>query len=371
MDRLGEGDRRMTVKTGRRWFGLTHLVVVLALGRVGCHHPGSCRSCGDPKVPVVEAPKELNKVTYPPYMIETPDVLLIDVLRVVPLPPYHISALDVLFIQVTNTLPGEPISGQYTVEPEGIVNLGPSYGTVTVIDMTLDQSKAAIEEHLRRILRMPQVSVVLAQSRGVQLVRGEHLVRPDGTVSLGLYGAVYVVGLTLEQAKAAIEQHLSKYLLRPEVAVDVAGYNSKVYYIITDGAGFGEQVVRVPATGNETVLDAMTQIAGLSAVSSRKRIWVARPAPAGNCPDQILPVDWNGIVRGGETATNYQILPGDRIYLMAEPVVTLNTYLNRVIAPIERVFGFILFGTETVRVLQNRSGGGTGGGTGTGTGTGL
>ena len=45
--------------------------------------------------------------------------------------------------------------------------------------------------------------------------------------------------------------------------------NSKVYYIITDGAGSGEQVFRFPVTGSETVLDAISQIGGLPPVSSK------------------------------------------------------------------------------------------------------
>ena len=54
--------------------------------------------------------------------------------------------------------------------------------------------------------------------------------------------------------------------------------------IITTFAGNGEQVVRLPITGNETVLDGISQIGGLSAVSSKK-VWIARPAPASpSCP---------------------------------------------------------------------------------------
>ena len=38
--------------------------------------------------------------------------------------------------------------------------------------------------------------------------------------------------------------------------MDVQGFNSKLYYVILDGGGAGQQVVRLPVTGNETVLDA-------------------------------------------------------------------------------------------------------------------
>jgi protein involved in polysaccharide export with SLBB domain len=48
--------------------------------------------------------------------------------------------------------------------------------------------------------------------------------------------------LTVDQARQRIEKFLSQSLVRPEVSVDIAGYNSKTYYIITEGAGFGDGV---------------------------------------------------------------------------------------------------------------------------------
>ncbi|HEX4589795.1 MAG TPA: polysaccharide biosynthesis/export family protein [Gemmataceae bacterium] len=315
----------------------------------GCH--GICEP-----VPVVDAPRELQKVSLPPYVIEPPDILLIDAVRVVPLPPYKINPLDALFIQATNTLPNEPISGIYPVEPDGTVKLGVSYGAVQVADLSTDEARSAITKHLQTIIKEPQVVVSLAQSRAMQQIRGEHLVRPDGTIGLGVYGQVYLAGLTLDQAKAAVEVQLSRYLYRPEVSLDVGAYNSKVCYVISDGAGNGEQVVPLPITGSETVLDAVGKVGGLSPVASKKRIWVSRPAPPGCGPDQVLPVDWVSVTQRGQTATNYQVLPGDRVYVMSQPVITFDTYLARIYAPIERTFGIVLLGTTTVQQFNNRNG---------------
>ena len=43
-------------------------------------------------------------------------------------------------------------------------------------------------------------------------ISGERLVRPDGKISLGFYGEVYVAGLTPTEAKEKIIQHLRKYI---------------------------------------------------------------------------------------------------------------------------------------------------------------
>jgi polysaccharide export outer membrane protein len=325
----------------------------------GCLSP-QIKPPADSKLPV-----ELNKASLPTYVIEPPDILLLDVIRVVPKPPYHIEPLDALFIRVPEALTAEPIQGIYVVEPEGTVALGASYGKVAVVGLTMDQAKAAIENHLRKLLKSPETFVAIAQSKGIQQIRGEHLVRPDGTISLGTYGGVYVTGMTIAQAKETVERHLSEFIVHPEVSVDILAYNSKVFYVITDGGGFGQQVIRLPATGNETVLDAIAQVNGLPAVASKNHIWIARPAPAGQSQDQVLPVDWNAITECGKTATNYQVFPGDRIYVKADALITLDTWLAKITNPINRLFGTILLGNETIVSLRDRPGTAS---TGTGTG---
>jgi polysaccharide biosynthesis/export protein len=291
-------------------------------------------------------PRELCKTVLPPYVIEPPDILWIDAAHLVPRQPYALRTLDVLRIRVAQALPGAPIDGLYPVEITGVVNLGPPYGAVMVAGLPADQAQAAIETQLKKFLREVILSVSVAEISARQQITGEHLVAPDGTVSLGSYGLVSVVGLTLPQAREAIRCHLAQYLDDPEVSVDVFGYNSKVYYVVTQGAGLGDAVYRFPVTGNETVLDAITQVNGLTQVSSKK-IWIARPSPG--CDQvQVLPVDWDGITAQASARTNFQVLPGDRVFIADDPMVALDTRLAKLFAPFERVMGFSLLTVGTV-----------------------
>ena len=305
------------------------------------------------EVPSSTLPSELNMMTMPPYTVAAPDILLIDAQRLVPLPPYNLQPLDVLYLFSPSSYEENPINGPYPIDPDGTINLGLDYGgKLRVADLSTDQIEQVVANRLSELkIKDPEVSASILQTQGTQQIAGEHLVRPDGTVSLGSYGSVYVAGMTLPQIKATIEQHLSQYLYRPQVSVDVYAYNSKFYYVITDFAGAGEQVVKFPSTGNETVLDAVSQIGGLSSVSS-KRLWIARPAPNG-CGDQILPVDWKGITRRGTTGTNYQLFPGDRLFVMSNPLSKFDTVLARTLAPVQRTLGATLLGVATVRTLQN------------------
>src|SRR5262245_53499671 len=321
-----------------------HLFLFAALP-VLCFALAGCKSCGC--LPAAHVPRELDKTTLPDHIIEPPDILLITGVRLIAKPPYRIEPLDGLYIRVANAPPEDPIDAVYSVDPDGRIVLSPGYGAVSVSGKTTEEARAVIEELLKGKIVKPQIFISLVQSRALQQVAGEHLVQPNGKVDLGTYGSVQVTGMTTEEARAAIEAHLSNHLIDPQVSVSIAAYNSKVYYIITDGAGFGEQVYRFPTTGGETVLDAMSQINGLPAVSSRKRIWLARPG-LDDEPEQVLPIDWKAITRGARTSTNYQVLPGDRIYVQSSPLVAAEIALSRIIAPVERLFGISLLGNAVV-----------------------
>jgi protein involved in polysaccharide export with SLBB domain len=174
-------------------------------------------------------------------------------------------------------------------------------------------------------------------------ITGTHLVRPDGTISLGYYGEVYVAGLTLKEAKAKIVTHLQQYLVdeilglvveeddpddpdksrRRKVApidservfVDIDSYNSKHYYVQGEVAQPG----RFPVTGGETMLDAINYAGGLLPTAARNHIRLVRPAPPGACCEQIMTVDYEAIAEEGDPTTNYQLLPRDRLIVYRDP----------------------------------------------------
>ena len=296
-------------------------------------------------------PAELAKVSLPDYVIEPPDILLIEGVKIVPKNPYEIQPQDILQIVVLGTEPDRPIAGQYLVESDGSVRLGPGYGTVQLAGLSTDEAEDAIRELLLRAVQNPEVTVSMFQASGQQFITGEHLVAQDGTVNLGIYGRVYIAGMTLDEGRVMLERHLSSFFENPKVSLDVFVYNSKYFYIISEGGGLGDQVARIPITGNETVLDAMAQIGGLGQASSKK-MWISRPAPNGAPCDQILPVDWEAITRGASPATNYQLMPGDRLFIAENHLLAWANLSSILLNPFERVIGFSLLGAQTMQTMQ-------------------
>jgi polysaccharide export outer membrane protein len=222
------------------------------------------------------------------------------------------------------------------------------------------------------VIEPPDLLVIeVLQTLQGRPITGETLVRPDGMVSLGFYGQVYVAGLTLREAKEKIILHLRKYLTdeylglvqedeetgepkeidpadSDRVVVDVSAYNSKFYYVQGDVGTPG----RLPITGNETVLDAIIFAGGLVPTAAPRNIRLVRPAPPGACCEQVLPVNYHAITSTGDPTTNYQLMPGDRVVVYRDPIVRGTLFLDRLAAPFSTVINNIFTYSFAARGIQ-------------------
>jgi polysaccharide export outer membrane protein len=296
----------------------------------------------------LEPPTELRMVSLPAYRVAPPDILQIEALRLVPRQPYHIEIYDVLSIKAAFALPDEPINGLYVVDDDGNLDLGPTYGKTRVLGLTLPEAQKMISKKLEAVLRQPEITVELARMGATQQVNGVYLVQPGGVINLRQYGAVHVAGKTLVEVREAVEKQLAQFFDSPQAAVTVTGFNSEKYYIIFAGERGGEDVVSLPITGKETVLDAIGALGGLNHVSTNE-LWISRPDPANNGCEQVLPIDYVAITRGGATATNYQLMPGDRIYIVEDGAVGLGAFVSKVSSPLGQLLSITELGTSTMQ----------------------
>ena len=172
-------------------------------------------------------------------------------------------------------------------------------------------------------LRLPTYRIEPPDVLSVQVTRqGEtllpkqgFLVDPSGNVQLGKFGLVAVAGLTTEEAGQRLRAAVVSMVADAEVNVDVMQYNSKVYYVIHDENG-SQQITRIPCTGNETVLDAVA-VSGHQTESSH--MWISRPTSNGQGKPRILDVNFEALTRGADSRSNFQMLPGDRLFFSSQP----------------------------------------------------
>ena len=67
----------------------------------------------------------------------------------------------------------------------------------------------------------------------------------------------------------------------------------------------------------------------------------------------MLPIDWHAIVQAGDPATNYQLFPGDRVYIKSDPFILADNIIAKIVAPIERILGVTLLGASVYRTFQS------------------
>jgi hypothetical protein len=140
----------------------------------------------------------------------------------------------------------------------------------------------------------------------------------------------------------------------PTKPIPAAHGSGDVFYIITEGAGLGDNVRRVPCTGHETVLDAVSEVNGLSQISGSK-MWIARPSSSNGDKSDILRVDWEAVSRKGINATNYKLMPGDRLVIGADPVIARNSAFATRMLSLERTMGVVSLTASTLSALDGLS----------------
>jgi polysaccharide biosynthesis/export protein len=95
-------------------------------------------------------------------------------------------------------------------------------------------------------------------------------VRPDGKISMPLIKEVAVAGLTPAQVEAGVQEQLAKVIRAPDVTVIVAQINSKKIFL----TGAVKREGPLKFTYRMTVLQAISEAGGLSDYAKRKNIYV-------------------------------------------------------------------------------------------------
>jgi protein involved in polysaccharide export with SLBB domain len=140
-------------------------------------------------------------------------------------------------------------------------------------------------------------------------------VQPDGAINLGKYGQPVVAGMTIPQ----IAEHLKQVIKAQEknakdeavaVTVRLSGRTGRVYYVVGEVKIAGAFQI----TGRETVLDGIIAAGGITGRASIDNVILSRPTSPDGCR-LVYPVCLRQIMELGDPTTNYQLQPGDRIFV--------------------------------------------------------
>ena len=136
---------------------------------------------------------------------------------------------------------------------------------------------------------------------------------PDGKIYYDLLSGLDVWGLTLDQTRQLLERELARYYTRPQLSVTLTEVESKRVWVL----GRLNKSGIYPLDGPMTVLEAISRAGGL--FTSRFSGTTEELADLNHSflirKGEMLPVNFQKLLRGGDTSQNVYLEPDDFIYL--------------------------------------------------------
>jgi protein involved in polysaccharide export with SLBB domain len=139
---------------------------------------------------------------------------------------------------------------------------------------------------------------------------GRRTIGPDGTVDLGIAGSVRVEGRTPAEAAALIAGQA--HAPGSSVRVHVAQFKSQEVYLSGPGVGLPRAVA---FEGQETVLDLLQRVGGVTPSAAPGEVYVVRSHVAQGERPEVFHVDLRGIVLKKDQRTNVRLEPFDQVYV--------------------------------------------------------
>ena len=230
-----------------------------------------------------------------------------------PLPECVISVGDTVLIEPVSFESTIRLAGDQIVKPNGMISLG-EFGEFSVVGKSIEQLKLEIQA-----LVDAQVRQRMETERAVQIATNQQRAALRTETDNSVDGAEELDEDELESrrraapgAKHYMALEVRKSINQNRISVRLVNWASKRFYVLgeVNSPGFYSY------TGTEDVLFAITEAGGLTSKADPHQIILVRPTPCGSCKI-VLKTCYNHIVQLGDTSTNYQILPGDRVFVPA------------------------------------------------------
>ena len=161
------------------------------------------------------------------------------------------------------------------------------------------------------------------------------LVRPDGRISFDLIGDLFVQGKTLEEIRRDITDQAEKFILQPDVTVILSESNSRQYYVF----GEVESPGAYPLVGDVDMVNALASAGGPTQYAKLDAAWLVRPTEGESVTYQV---NFEEITRLGDATTNYELQPGDVVYVPPVLMVRIGYVVGQIFFPVQQIIGLIV-----------------------------
>ena len=249
----------------------------------------------------------------------------------------------------------EAISTSFKISAQkaGKINF-PIIGEVQASGRHVNDFTNEIQQKLSKYFFKPQVIVNVSQ---IQDLKIEDLsistrIGTSGIITLPLIGDVYAKGKGVFKLRDEIQQKLAKYIVEPEVTINVSGIRSQQVSIL------GE--VKSPGTltldREISALEAISQSGGFTDDANEEKVLLVRNK-TGVARVTALNLNIQGIVQKGKLDQNVYLRNGDIIYVPPSFIANVEKFMMRfynIINPFVSLERGIILAPEALEVLRGR-----------------
>lgn len=216
------------------------------------------------------------------------------------------------------------LSFQGVINPEGNV-IVPLLGAVFLQGLTLQEAQSKIRSLLDRYVINPNVVLALVVQR--PNLSFQAAIGIDGNILVPQVGKIFLQGLTVEAAQAKIKLALSK--IAPDDMVDVSLSGMRPVQLTITGEVFKPGIYSV-TTVMPKITDIILLAGGSTIKANLREVLVRRQLSNGLIISQK--VDLYAVLQNGSSPPNLRLQDGDAIIIPQRQVATDNDYDPSLIA---------------------------------------
>jgi polysaccharide biosynthesis/export protein len=138
-------------------------------------------------------------------------------------------------------------------------------------------------------------------------LNGKYEIGPDGRIDLGDYGKVRIEGKTTAEIGKLIAEETGT-----SGQATISEFRSQHVLLFGEVIGWQRSV---PYRGQETVLELLQRVGGLTPGAEPRDVYVVRPHLGDNQRPEVIHVDLHAIVLKHDHTTNVRLMPFDQVYV--------------------------------------------------------
>ena len=113
-----------------------------------------------------------------------------------------------------------------------------------------------------------------------------------------------------QERQIVLDRSITEAIRNNEVSARLVNWDSKKIYVLGEVSSPGSFLY----TGHQNVLDAIIEAGGMTSKANRHEVIVSRPSSCSDCK-VVMKICYDQIVQLGDASTNYQLMPGDRVFV--------------------------------------------------------